>query len=274
MSLLTGTNVLVVGGTGGTNLAVARSFARDGANVGVLSRSSKKVQSAIATLQHDCGGGQVAGWTADVRDHNSVLEAIEGFGARFGALDCLITGPAANFLAALTEMTPTAFRTSIDIGLIGTFHVMHAAHPLLRKPGASVVNMSAVQSFMPMRYQSHACAAKAGIDMLTRVLALEWASDGIRVNSVAPGPIAETAGARRIVSTAEAELALRSHVPAGRLVRQEEVAELVRFLCSSAALMITGQIFPLDGGLTVGHYGPEMDAAVPRGTSYVRSLQH
>jgi NAD(P)-dependent dehydrogenase (short-subunit alcohol dehydrogenase family) len=75
----------------------------------------------------------------------------------------------------------------VDIDLIGTFHVMRAAFPHLTKPGASVINITAPQSFIPMRYQANVCAAKAGVDQMTRVMALKWAGDCIRVNSISPG---------------------------------------------------------------------------------------
>ena len=254
------TNVFVSGGTSGINLAIAQSFARTGANVGVLSRSQEKVNAAVVSLTELGGEGSAAGWAADVRDYDQVAASLSSFHARFGEIDVLVSGAAGNFRAPALGMSANGFKTVIDIDLIGTFHVLHAAHRFLLKPGASVVQISATQAYVPMMMQSHVCAAKAGADMLVKTLALEWARDGIRLNSIAPGPVADTEGMARLAPTAAAERALTSRIPLGRWTTKDEIAGLVLFLCSPAAAMMTGLVIPVDGGLNLGRYGPEMNA--------------
>ena len=253
-------NVFVSGGTSGINLAIAQSFAQAHCNVGVLSRSADKVASAVESLVALGGPDSAAGWTADVRNYEEVETALAAFNARFGPIDVLISGAAGNFRASALGMSPKGFKTVIDIDLLGTFHVLHAAHRFLTKPGASVINISATQAYVPMMMQSHVCAAKAGIDMLTRTLAMEWARDGIRLNSIAPGPVSETEGMARLAPTKEMEKVLTSGIPMGRWARKDEIASVAHFLSSPAATMMTGLVIPVDGGLNIGHYGPEMNA--------------
>ena len=241
-------NVFVAGGTSGINLAIAEAFARDGASVGVLSRSADKVAAAVARLG---GTDKAAGWACDVRNYDAVADALAAFAERFGKVDVLVSGAAGNFLAPALGMSAKGFRAVIEIDLIGTFNVLHAAHAILRKPGASIINISASQSFVPMMMQSHVCAAKAGVDMLTRTLALEWARDGIRVNSIAPGPVADTEGMARLAPTAEASRVLTSRVPLGRWTTKDEIAQVAQFLCSAGAAMMTGQVIPVDGGFSI-----------------------
>ena len=252
-------NVFVSGGTSGINLAIAESFAAVGCNVGVLSRSKDKVAAAVKGLLELGGPDSAAGWAADVRDYERVASSLGAFHQRFGAIDVLISGAAGNFRAPALGMSPNGFKTVIDIDLLGTFHVLHASHPYLVKPGASIINISASQAYVPMMMQSHVCAAKAGIDMLTKTLAMEWARDGIRINSIAPGPVAETEGMVRLAPTPEIEKTLTSRIPMGRWARKEEIAGVVHFLSSPAAAMMTGLVIPVDGGLNIGRYGPEMN---------------
>ena len=148
-------------------------------------------------------GGAAEGYSADVRDAAAVADALKQAHARFGPIDVLVSGAAGNFLAPALGMSANGFKTVVDIDLLGSFNVLRGAHEFLRKPGASVISISASQAFVPTPYQAHVCAAKAGVDMLTHVLAMEWGGDGIRVNSIVPGPIEGTEGIRRLAPNDE-----------------------------------------------------------------------
>jgi NAD(P)-dependent dehydrogenase (short-subunit alcohol dehydrogenase family) len=242
-------HVFVAGGTSGINLGIADAFARAGANVSVCSRDPAKIETARTQL--GAHGKGVNGYQADVRKYDEVEAALKAAHAQFGDIDVLVSGAAGNFVAPATGISSNGFRTVIEIDLLGTFHVMRAAYQFLRKPGASLINISADQAMRGYVGQVHVCAAKAGIDQITRVLALEWAADGIRVNSVVPGPIADTEGMRRLTSTPEAEAKLKSIVPLRRYGTKQEVANACMFLSSSLGEYITGIVMPVDGGLAI-----------------------
>ncbi|MGH8453731.1 MAG: SDR family oxidoreductase, partial [Nevskiales bacterium] len=153
----------------------------------------------------------------------------------------------------------------VDIDLIGTFHVMRAAYPHLKKPGASVVNISAPQSEQPMVFQAHVCAAKAGVDMITRVLAMEWGAAGVRVNSISPGPIEGTEGMRRLSPTPASVKMVTDSVPLGRYGTPEDIAQAAMFLCSPYASYITGVFLPVDGGWVLAGSASMMNGLVQGG---------
>ncbi len=247
MTSYAGKVVFVAGGTSGINLGIAGGFAAAGARVAVMSRSQDKVDAAVAAL-----GDQARGFAVDVRTADAVADAFARTAAEWGPIDVLISGAAGNFPAVATEMSANAFKTVIDIDLNGTFHVMRGAWPHLRKPGAAVINISAAQSWLPTPLQAHVCAAKAGIDQLTRTLAMEWGAEGVRINSIAPGPIEGTEGMRRLAPNATAEKAWTDAVPLGRFGTTDDIAKAALWLCSDDASYVTGVVLPVDGGLGLG----------------------
>ena len=245
-----GKTVFVAGGTSGINLGIARGFAEAGANVAVLSRDPEKVAAAVETL--DAAGSESAGFSADVRDPDAVKDALTRTDQRYGGIDILISGAAGNFPSLAEELSPNGFKAVVDIDLLGSFNVLRGAFEFLTKPGASVINISAPQALNPMIAQVHVCAAKAGVDMLTRVLALEWGRYGIRVNSIIPGPIDDTEGMRRLAPTPEARETVRATVPLGRMGETQDIANAALLLSSPAASYISGAVLPVDGGWSLG----------------------
>ena len=244
--LLSGKTAFIAGGSSGINLGIAHGLAEAGARVAIISRKAEKVEAAVAELT--AAGHQAMGAAADVRDYAAVEKTLRNVHSAWGEIDVLVSGAAGNFLAPATGMSANAFRTVVDIDLIGTFHVLRAAHQFLRKPGASVISITAGQAVNPTMFQSHVCAAKAGINMLTRCLALEWGADGIRVNAIAPGPIGDTEGMARLTPTPESVAALTKLIPLGRFGEKREIADLAVFLSSESARYITGAILDCDGG--------------------------
>lgn len=242
-----GKHVFVVGGTSGINLGIACGFARWGAKVAVASRNQEKVDAAVAKLK--ALDAEAFGIAFDVRD----FEAVEkGFAevARFfdSDIDVLISGAAGNFPARVNDMSANAIRSVVEIDLLGSFHVMKASHGYLKKPGASVINISAPQAFLPMSHQAHVCSAKAGVDMITRTLSIEWGADGIRVNSIVPGPIAETEGMERLAPTPELQQAVTKSVPLGRQGTVDDIANAAGMLSADESAYISGVVLPVDGG--------------------------
>ena len=246
-----GKTVFVVGGTSGINFGIAQGFARWGAKLYVASRSQDKVDAAVAGLKEL--GAEAGGTAFDVRNYEGVeagmKAAVDFFG---GEIDILVSGAAGNFPSRVTDMSPNGIKSVIDIDLQGTFHVMKASHPHLKKPGACVINISAPQAFLPMSYQAHVCAAKAGVDMVTKSLALEWAEDRIRINSISPGPIDGTEGMKRLAPTDEIRDAVTKSVPLGRMGEVEDIANAAGLLASEAGSYINGVVLPVDGGWYLG----------------------
>ena len=243
-----GKTVVVVGGTSGINRGIALAFGAHGAKVAVASRSQDKVDDTVAALTA-AGAAQAMGAAFDVRDPQAVADGLAGFHAGFGDFDVLVSGAAGNFPALMAEMSANAFRTVIEIDLLGTMHVMKAAYPLLRRPGASIISVSAPQSWLPYEGQAHVCAAKAGVDQITRTLALEWGPEGIRVNSVVPGFIEGTEGADRLAPTEQARASVVANIPLGRMGNLADMANVCLFLGSDLAGYVSGSVLSVDGAL-------------------------
>lgn len=259
-------HVFVAGGTSGINLGIALAFARAGARVGVLSRSADKVRSATEQLLQ-AGAPAARGYPADVRQYDAVAQALAAARTVHGEIDVLVSGAAGNFPAPMASMSANAFKSVIDIDLLGTFNVMRAAFEHLRKPGASLINISAPQSLVAMPLQGHVCAAKAGVDMITRSLAIEWGPLGIRVNSVIPGPIADTEGLRRLAPTDQAVDAVTRSVPLQRLGTRDDIAHACLFLSSPWGRYISGAILPVDGGWYLGGAGAAVQIIMASGSA-------
>jgi NAD(P)-dependent dehydrogenase (short-subunit alcohol dehydrogenase family) len=228
------------------NRGIAERFAALGAKVAVASRKQVKVDDTVAALRRL--GAEACGFTADVREPQAVDAGLAMVHQTFGPLDVVVSGAAGNFPALLDDLSPNGFKAVVDIDLLGTYHVMKAAWPRLRKPGASVINISAPQASLPMQAQVHVCAAKAGVDMITRTLAVEWGPSGVRINSVVPGPIDGTEGMSRLAPNDAARREVTTAVPLGRFGTPSDVADACVFLASDLARFVTGAVLPVDGG--------------------------
>jgi NAD(P)-dependent dehydrogenase (short-subunit alcohol dehydrogenase family) len=204
------------------------------------------VQTAVQTLASY--GGLVRGCPADVRDAAATGAALQSVRESWGEIDILVCGAAGNFPAPVVGISPNGFKSVVDIDLLGTFNTARLAWEHLRRPGASVLAISATHGAHPYEFQAHVCAAKAGVDMLCKVLALEWGPAGVRVNAIAPGPVDGTEGMRRLAPTDEVRAVVRAGVPLRRFASIEEIAAAALFLCSEAAAYITGTVLNVDGG--------------------------
>ncbi len=225
---------------------MAERFAEHGAKVMLLGRKQEKLDAAACAIRKAGGTAETA--AADVRDYPALEAALKKTHEQFGAIDILVAGAAGNFPAPVMGMSANGFKAVIDIDLLGTFNTFRAAYEHLRKPGASIIAISASHATMPVALQAHVCAAKAGVDLLTRTLAIEWGPDGIRANCITPGPTDDTEGMRRLAPTPEARRQIESNVPLRRYGTKDELADLALFLCSDAAAYITGGVYVCDGG--------------------------
>ncbi len=244
--ILEGKVAFITGGGSGINLRIAQRFAAQGARLGLMGRRQDRLDRAVAELAS--AGGEAIGVSGDVRYYEDCAKALAQTREKFGEIDILICGAAGNFPAPVLGMSANGFKAVVDIDLLGTFNTCRAAYEHLRKPGASIVNISATQAFVPVAYQAHVCAAKAGIDMFSKTLAIEWAAAGVRVNVITPGPVDDTEGMRRLAPTEEARQKAMATVPLRRFASKDDIAGLALFLCSEAASYITGAVCVCDGG--------------------------
>jgi NAD(P)-dependent dehydrogenase (short-subunit alcohol dehydrogenase family) len=242
-NLLSGRVAFVTGGGSGIGLRMAERFAEHGATVVLCGRKQNKLDAAKERI-----GARAITEALDVREYEAVEAAMRRTHAAAGPIDIVVAAAAGNFPASVTGMSAHGFKAVIDIDVLGTFNTVRASWEFLRKPGASVLAISAQHAHTPFAYQSHVCAAKAGVELLIRTLAVEWGPAGVRCNCITPGPTADTEGMARLAPTPEALSRVEKAVPLQRLGTKDELADLALFLCSEAAAYVTGAIYACDGG--------------------------
>jgi len=242
----------ITGGATGIGYGIARYYAELGAKVMLASRNEDKLDQAVKTINKAIGKtkGEAAYLQLDVRDYDAVEAAITETLERFGGLDILVNNAAGNFVCPSAELSSNAWKTVIDIDLNGTFHCSKAAYQALTASsfGGRIINITMTRTVRGWPGCAHAAAAKSGILSLTRTLAVEWGSMGIRVNAIAPGLIAATEGAERLVEQQGKMAEALAGIPLGRLGEVQDIANMAVFLASPAADHINGAEFTVDGG--------------------------
>ena len=249
-TLFAGKTVFVTGGGSGINLGIARNFAALGAKIGICGRTLEKLESAAAELS--ALGASVSYAVADVRDPAALEAALAKARAELGPVNVLVAGAAGNFLVPAEKLSPNGFKTVVDIDLLGTYNVFRIGFDVARRPGASFIAITAPQGAMPLPQQVHVCAAKAGVNMVVRVLAMEWGQAGVRVNAISPGPILGTEGVERMASTAADKAAWADRTPIRRFGVPADIANMAIFLSSPEGSYVTGSVVDCDGGMHLG----------------------
>ncbi|HEY0184474.1 MAG TPA: SDR family oxidoreductase [Rhodopila sp.] len=236
---------IVTGSALNIGRAIALHLARDGFSVVVTARQSEHDVTETARLVRDAGGLALA-HMADITDPAQARGLIEAAVTQFGRLDVLVNNASVRRQTKFTEMTPEEWREIMSATLDGAFYCAHAAAPhIAAAGGGSIVNLGGISAHVGAVGRVHAVTAKAGMVGLTRALAKELAPDAITVNTVVPGSIETIRGAAAGGNHG------RSILPdslAGRRGHPDEVAAMVRFLCSAEARYVTGQTIHVNGG--------------------------
>lgn len=258
--LLTGQVAVITGGGTGIGFGVAELLSELGAHVVLASRKPENLKAGCEKII--AAGGSASAVQLDVRDPERVHAAMQEIGEKHGRIDLLVNNAAGNFYAPSATLSPNAWRSVVEIDLFGTFYCTQAVYPIMAQQGGGrVVSISMTLHYRGWPQMAHATAAKAGVDALTRTLAVEWAPQNIRVNAIAPGPI-PTEGVKKAftppadsgvadvfaVTNDRMEKYARTAIPLGRWGSPRDIANMVAFLASPGGDWITGSIFVVDGG--------------------------
>jgi NAD(P)-dependent dehydrogenase (short-subunit alcohol dehydrogenase family) len=250
MTELEGKVALVTGGSRGIGRAIGLALARDGADVALAARGSEDLAQVAKEVEAE--GHRALSVPTDVTDPQQVGELVERVAGELGTVDVLVNNAGgAPFLSTVDAIREEGFEKYLRLNFTSAFYCTKAVAPILLGKGSGcVINVASVAGLTASPGLTYYGAAKAAMINLTRTVAREWASSGVRVNAIAPGWI-ETdlnVGARQDPNFYET---IRSSIPMGRWGRAEEVAAVARFLASDAASFITGSIIVVDGGQTL-----------------------
>jgi NAD(P)-dependent dehydrogenase (short-subunit alcohol dehydrogenase family) len=246
---LQGEVILITGGGSGLGLSMAKKFAELGANIAICGRTEKKLKDATEELKEH--GTVVRYYPCDVRDHEKVGEMIDHIVEDFGKMTGLVNNAAGNFLSASEDLSPGGFKAIVDIVLHGSFNCTHHFGNYLidnKKEGNILNIVTTYAEDAGSAFVLPSACGKAGVLAMTRSLAYEWGTYGIRVNAIAPGPFPTEGAWTRLFPTKKFEKKYLGKIPAGRYGEHEELANLASFLMSDLAPYITGETVTIDGG--------------------------
>ena len=235
----------VTGGGTGITGGIARAFAEHGAKLAITSRKEENLIAKKQSIEEN--GGECLTVAADVRDYAAIEDAVAKTREHYGHIDIVVNGAAGNFLCAAEQLSSNGFGTVVDIDTKGTFNVCRATFEALKGSKGQILNISATLHYLATPMQIHVSAAKAGVDAITRNLSVEWARHGIRINGIAPGPIEDTEGMKRLVPQ-EVKDKIARKIPVGRFGKIADIENAALFLCSDAASYINGVTLVVDGG--------------------------
>lgn len=240
--------VLVTGGGSGLGLSMTRRFLDLGAKVGIVGRNSERLADAMQTL--DVPDERKAAHPADVREPDEIDRAVAAIGDALGPIDILVNNAAGNFLAASEDLSPRGFDAVVRTVLHGSFHATHSVGRRLIEAGRPgvILNIVTTYAWTGSAFVLPSAVAKAGVLAMTRSLAVEWATYGIRLNAIAPGPFPTDGAWAALMPSREIEEGARARIPMGRFGEHGELTNLAAFLVSGAAPFINGECVTIDGG--------------------------
>ena len=249
--LLRNKRALITGGGTGLGKGMAQRFLELGATVYICGRRKEVLYQAQTELS-GMTGGAIHAIACDVRDPSAVENMVETIW-KDGPLEILVNNAAGNFLARTEELSPRAFEAVVGIVLMGTIHVTIACGKRWLKSGhnAAVLNITTTYAATGSAYVVPSAVAKAGVEALTRSLAVEWGDRGIRMNAIAPGPVPTEGAFSRLLPRAELEQAARDGNPLHRFGTMDELSNLAAFLVSDGSGYINGHVVVMDGGGTL-----------------------
>lgn len=247
-TLLDNRVILITGGGTGLGFSMARAMAGYGAKIVISSRKSEVLQSSVEAL---AGEGLHIGYrVCDVRNSDQVAGMVSSVVEEYGQLDGLINNAAGNFISPTQLLSPKAFDVIVDIVLRGTFYCTHAAGKYWldnNLPGV-VLNISTTYADTGSGFVVPSACAKAGVNALTRSLAVEWGTQGIRLNAIAPGPIPTKGAFSRLMPDESWEQLMKQRIPGGEFGTHDDLTNLAVFLMSPLSRFINGEVIRLDGG--------------------------
>jgi NAD(P)-dependent dehydrogenase (short-subunit alcohol dehydrogenase family) len=241
---------LVTGAGAGIGAGVALALARDGWDVAVTGRSPEPLSETVAEIEKI--GARGLAWPADVRSPGAIADAVAEVERRLGPVQALVNNAGIQRLSAAADVTEADWDDVLDTNLKGAFFCAQAVgRGMLARGSGAIVNIASAAALVAVADRAAYAASKAGLVMLTKVLALEWAPRGVRVNAVAP-TFVDTALGRATLDQSGSREKIIGRIPLGRLAEITDVVAATRFLLSAEASgFITGHVLTVDGGLSL-----------------------
>lgn len=250
---LRGKVALVTGASRGIGKAIAERYAAEGASVFLASRSQHLLSELASRIEEK--GGKASFAYLDVTSPHSVQGAVEEAVSRFGRLDIMVNNAGISMAQRSEELSPDDWRLALDTDLSGVFYGCRSAGiQMMKQGGGCIINISSIYGIVAAPMRAAYCSSKAAVNMLTKVLACEWASKGIRVNAIAPGYI-RTDLVQGVIDKGMLPVgAIERRTPAGRIGEVEDLLGAAVFLASDDSSFVTGTVLTVDGGWTAYGY--------------------